>query len=265
MELAEKSIDAQYFLMKGDNAGQVFAGGLLRAADRGVRVRFLLDDIFTTVEDEELELLDAHPNIEVRLYNPIARRGVGIINYLGDFRRANRRMHNKSFTVDNQITIVGGRNIADEYFELRPKGEFLDLDVMGVGPVAAEVSLIFDRFWNNSRSVPMAAFRSRFSADDLVRARAELNEVNRANGQAIYRDAVDAKLIKDLFEDDLALYSSAAEVITDEPDKLTSSISVENMILVQRLQEAIAAAQQEVIVFTPYFVPGADGLEFWGH
>ena len=116
MEAAEKSIDAQYFMMKGDVAGHVFAASLINAADRGVRVRFLLDDVFTTASDEELELLDAHPNIEMRLYNPIARRGISMFNFLADFKRANRRMHNKSFIVDNQIAIVGGRNIADEYF-----------------------------------------------------------------------------------------------------------------------------------------------------
>ena len=130
MEHAEHSIDAQYFMMKGDTAGQIFAGSLLAAADRGVRVRFLLDDVFTTVGDAELALIDAHANIEVRLYNPISRRGIGILNFLGDFHSANRRMHNKSFTVDNQVTVVGGRNIADEYFELRKEGEFLDLDVV---------------------------------------------------------------------------------------------------------------------------------------
>lgn len=263
MEFAEKSIDVQYFLMKGDTAGQVFAGSLLRAADRGVRIRFLLDDVFTTVEDEELELLDAHPNIELRLYNPIARRGIGLFNFIADFRRANRRMHNKSFTVDNQVTIVGGRNIADEYFELRPEGEFLDLDVIGVGPVASEVSKVFDRFWNHERSLPMEAFSSRFSADDLEHARNEIDEVTRSVGETVYSDAVGTTLVHDLFEDRQALYSAKAEVITDEPDKLTSDVSEEQMILVRRLAEVITAATNEVIVFTPYFVPGDDGVRFW--
>ena len=174
IEIAEKSIDAQYFLMKGDTAGQVFAGALYAAAERGVRVRFLLDDVFTTVDDEELELLDAHPNIEVRLYNPVSRRGLSSLNYLGDFRRANRRMHNKSFTVDNQVTIVGGRNIADEYFELRPEGEFLDLDVIGFGPVAADVSREFDSFWNHERALPIAAVASSFTEEQLQAVREEI-------------------------------------------------------------------------------------------
>jgi putative cardiolipin synthase len=109
MDRAERSIDAQYFLMKPDDAGLVFGGKLLEAADRGVRVRFLLDDIFTTVDDSALIILNEHPNIELRIFNPIARKGVDAVNYLGHFRLTNRRMHNKSFTVDNQVSIVGGR------------------------------------------------------------------------------------------------------------------------------------------------------------
>ena len=112
MDYAEASIDAQYFLMKPDDAGMVFAARLLEAADRGVRVRFLLDDIFTTVEDSGLATLDAHPNIEVRVFNPIARKGIYGLNYLGHFSLANRRMHNKAFVVDNQVAVVGGIAIA---------------------------------------------------------------------------------------------------------------------------------------------------------
>jgi putative cardiolipin synthase len=263
IELAEKSIDVQYFLMKGDTAGQVFAGSLLRAADRGVRVRFLLDDVFSTIEDEELELLSVHPNIEMRLYNPIARKGVGIVNFFADFRRANRRMHNKSFTVDNQVTIVGGRNIADEYFDLRPEGEFMDLDVLALGPIAGEVSKVFDRFWNNRRSVPMEAFASRFTADDLARARQAIDERIQAAGQSAYSDAVNSELVRDLFADWQPLYLAMAEVLTDEPDKLTSAVSADNAILVRKLQEAVADAKEEVIVYTPYFVPGIEGVRFW--
>lgn len=116
---AQESIDLQYFLMSDDTAGHVIANALLRAADRGVRVRFLLDDVFSTVKDSNLHFLNQHPNIEIRLFNPISRRGLYYMNFLGDFNRANRRMHNKSFTVDNALSIVGGRNIADEYFQLR--------------------------------------------------------------------------------------------------------------------------------------------------
>lgn len=140
MELAESTIDAQYFLIKPDRAGGLFIGKLLLAADRGVRVRLLLDDIFTTAPDSAMALLNTHPNVQVRLFNPMSRQSFKYWNYALDFRRANRRMHNKSFTVDNALTIVGGRNIAEEYFELNANVQFDDYEVMAAGPVVAEVS-----------------------------------------------------------------------------------------------------------------------------
>jgi len=141
MSLAEVSIDAQYFMMKPDKAGSMFAAKMLEAADRGVRVRFLLDDIFTTVPDEKLAVLNDHPNIELRIFNPIARKGIYAFNYIGHFSRTNRRMHNKSFTMDNQTAIVGGRNIADEYFQLETTGEFIDFDTICVGPIVPDSQL----------------------------------------------------------------------------------------------------------------------------
>ena len=157
-ERAEKSIDMQYFLMKLDTAGVVMANALLKSADRGVRVRFLLDDVFTTVPDRSFLLMNQHPNIEIRIFNPVSRRGVYAFNFIGQFSQANRRMHNKSFTVDNSISVVGGRNIADEYFELKADAVFVDFDVLAVGPIAAEISNSFDEYWNHSRAVPIEQF-----------------------------------------------------------------------------------------------------------
>ena len=264
IEVAEETIDAQYFLMKGDTAGQVFAGALLDAADRGVRVRILLDDVFTTVKDEELDLLDGHPNIEVRLHNPVARGGLGPLNFLLEFKRANRRMHNKSFTVDNQATIVGGRNIADEYFELRPEGEFLDFDVIGFGPVAAEVSAQFDQFWNHHRSLPIAALSSKFSEEELNAVRFEIIEEYATVGGSVYEEARTTELLEDLVNDRRHVFPAKAEVITDDPEKLVAPIAREHQVLVKRLHEVVSAAQEEVIVLTPYLVPGDQGVAFWG-
>jgi len=263
IEAAERSIDAQYFLMKGDTAGWIFTGALVAAADRGVRVRFLLDDVFTTVKDEELALLNNHPNIEVRLFNPVSRRGIGALNFLGDFRRANRRMHNKSFTVDNQMTIVGGRNIADEYFELRPEGEFLDLDVIGIGPVAAQVSVVFDRFWNHEHSLPLEAVSHSFSREELESLKLKVIEAYATIADSAYHEARSMPLIQDLVEDRRPLFSAEGEVITDEPDKLVNKVDIEHQVLVKRLAEVVGSAEREVVVLTPYLVPGDAGVAFW--
>ena len=176
-ERAEKSIDLQYFLMKNDTAGAVLINLLLKSADRGVRVRFLLDDIFTEAHDRTLLLLNQHANIEVRLFNPISRSGISGLNFLTSFKQANRRMHNKSFTVDNQASVVGGRNIADEYFQLKHDNVFEDFDVLAIGPIAGEVSRNFDQYWNHSHAVPIDYFASNKKNEDLETARAEIAEV----------------------------------------------------------------------------------------
>ncbi len=264
MRLAEESIDVQYFLMKPDAAGLAFAAGLIEAADRGVRVRFLLDDIFTTVQDPELVLLDRHENIELRLYNPISRSGVRAFNFLGDFNRANRRMHNKSFTVDNQVTVVGGRNIADEYFGIKADGEFLDFDVMAIGPVAAKVSLAFDLFWNDERSIPLAGVAHDYSDEMLEQARQAITESERAAARAAQVRSTSAELVQDLFDGGVPLYSAAGTVITDDPQKLANPAGDRKyMGLVAELVRALDAAESEVVVLTPYFVPGKSGVEFW--
>ena len=261
IDKAERSIDAQYFLIKNDSAGLIFAAKLVEAADRGVRVRFLLDDVFTTVEDEDLLRLDEHPNIEIRLFNPIARGGSSMLNFLLDFKTANRRMHNKSFTVDNQATIVGGRNIADEYFQLTADAEFLDFDILAFGPVAPAVSTTFDRFWNHQLAVPLSAFE--ISDEGLPALREQLNTAMQTTGDSIYRQAIDAPLVQNLLNRNATLFPADAEVITDDPDKLLNEVSREQQILITRMAEVVAAATKEVIVSTPYFVPGDEGVAFW--
>ena len=155
LQRAQKSIDLQHFLMKDDKAGRVISTSQLLAADRGVNVRLLLDDIFISASDDKLFLINEHSNIEVRLLNPASRRGFSATNFLFDFRPANRRMHNKSFSVDNAVSIVGGRNIGGKYFELKDNATFVDFDVFAIGPVVAKISESFDDFGNHSRAVPI--------------------------------------------------------------------------------------------------------------
>jgi len=263
IDRAERTIDAQYFLMKPDSAGRLFAGKLLEAADRGVRVRLLLDDIFTTVDDDAFMLLNQHPNIELRLFNPIGRGGIYYANYIGNFKLANRRMHNKSFTVDNQISIVGGRNIADEYFELLTEAEFVDFDMLAVGPVAAEISVTFDRFWNHKLAVPMEAFAEGEELPDLETARRNADKRIIEASQSIYGRALGSPLMKEIAEDKVALFPGESHVITDDPEKLLNKISDDQKILVTALAGIIDDAESEVVVITPYFIPGKKGVEFW--
>lgn len=260
MDHAERTIDAQYFLMKADEAGLVFAAKMLEAADRGVRVRFLLDDIFTNVDDRGLLLLDEHPNIEVRLFNPIARSGLYYLNYLGDFKRANRRMHNKSFIVDNQMVVFGGRNIAAEYFELEHDKVFVDFDMLGVGSVAPEISETFDRFWNHELSVPMAAFADKHSDEQLESARARIERAIEEVGDSAYAAAIDSRFIQDVQDELIALYPATATVVTDDPEKLLHKASNEFRILVNAITAELEAATSEVIIVTPYMIPGEGGM-----
>src|SRR5438874_4495800 len=152
---AEHTLDVQYYIWHHDMSGTLLLEALHRAADRGVRVRLLLDDNNTAGLDHWIAALDAHPNIEVRLFNPFRHRRWRIVDYLTDFGRVNRRMHNKSFTADNQVTIIGGRNVGDEYFGAGRDVLFVDLDVLAIGPVVNDVANDFERYWENESSWPL--------------------------------------------------------------------------------------------------------------
>lgn len=261
MDNAEVSIDVQYFLMKPDNAGLVFASKLVAAADRGVRVRLLLDDIFTTVEDEKLSIINDHTNIDVRLFNPIARKGIYAFNYLGHFSLANRRMHNKAFISDNQIAIVGGRNIAAEYYQLENTGEFLDFDMLSIGPIVREVSTQFDRYWNHELAVPMEALFTQKDEEKAQEIRETLQQKMAAVGESVYADAINTKVIRQLSNQTIAPYIAEARLITDDPQKLLEDVSDEQQVVANEMREVLRAADSEIIISTPYFIPRKRGME----
>src|SRR5690625_2949952 len=153
--VAEKTLDVQYYIWRDDMTGVMLFKALLSAAERGVRVRLLLDDNNTPGLDPLLAALHQHANIEIRLFNPFMVRKPRLWGFVTDFNRANRRMHNKSFTADNQATIIGGRNIGDEYFSAGSGMLFADLDVLAVGPVVQDVSDNFDDYWQSASSFPV--------------------------------------------------------------------------------------------------------------
>ncbi len=261
IDRAERSIDVQYFLMKPDLAGLVFAGKLMQAAERGVRVRFLLDDIFTSVDDEALTILSQHPNIELRIFNPISRRGLPALNYVGNFKLANRRMHNKSFTVDNQIAIVGGRNIAEEYFQLDTTGEFIDFDMLAAGPVVKDISASFDTYWNHELAVPMSVLSDVKDAEKLEVRHSKIEAHMQESGESIYGEAVNTELMQNIFGGQVAPFFADARTIVDDPQKLLEKVSPDQKIVAKAIADALRNAEEEIIIYTPYFIPGKAGME----
>ena len=171
-QAAERTLDVQYFLIQSDDTGQLLIEALLKAADRGVRVRVLLDDAGSFGRDAQIRTLAGYPNVELRLFNPFAYRGnvdfVHVAEFLADATRLNYRMHNKLFVVDNEIGIVGGRNVGDEYFQGGRDYEFGDYDVIAAGPIVNEISKSFDAFWNSPMAIPIEALaEGKPSAQDL--------------------------------------------------------------------------------------------------
>ena len=161
---ATRSLDVQYYIWNDDLTGRLLAAELMRAAERGVRVRVLVDDIDARAKHDLFRVADLHPNIEVRLFNPYYSR-TGTLGMLTEWvwrtKRLNRRMHNKAWIADNRVAIVGGRNIGDEYFGASGHSNFSDLDVVLAGPPVADVSAAFDLYWNDPNAVPVSRFEGK--------------------------------------------------------------------------------------------------------
>jgi len=260
---AERTLDAQYYLIKKDTVSRAFINALLRAADRGVRVRLLLDDIFTGGYDAGMAGLDSHPNFEIRIFNPFARRSARFMDGLTSFSRVNRRMHNKSFTVDNQVTIIGGRNIADEYFGAREDAKFGDLDVMGIGPVVNDVSDMFDSYWNHERAAPIAAFADMPDdpAAELERVRRLLEESREAIRTSKYAEAVRDKVLEYVETNTSPFVWAPYTLAVDSPDKSFKAKAKDADSITTPLRESLLSAKSEVIIISPYFVPMKAGIE----
>lgn len=263
LELAQSSIDAQYFILKKDRAGALFTSGLLAAADRGVRVRLLIDDIFSPDVDEPLSLLVSHPNIEVRLFNPLSRQGLKYVGYLADFKRTNRRMHNKSLTVDASFSIVGGRNIGEEYFEIKQDVQFDDYEVMMVGSIVAEVSASFDIFWNSELAVPMEAFGLNIEPTELDEWRDFIKKAVSTQGDGLYSTALNSVLLQELRAGEVEFLVADATLVTDRPDKLQTAIGdQEEQVLIYEMARRFANARDEILIISPYYIPQDSGARF---
>jgi putative cardiolipin synthase len=259
---AERSIDAQYYIWHADQSGGLLMGELWDAAKRGARVRLLLDDQNTAGLDETLAALGSHPNIEVRLYNPLAQRSGRLFNYLYDFERVNRRMHNKSFTVDGQVTIVGGRNVGNEYFGAGTEVPFKDLDVIAIGPSVRDVEAEFDLYWNSPSAYPVrsvvgppAPGATAFIEERFATARADPE--SRAYLQAVR----DTPLVEALLQQRLALDWAESQLVADDPAKTLDTTARTDVLLLSELISGVARPRTSFDIISPYFVPGAKGSE----
>jgi len=259
---AERSVDAQYYIWHGDSVGYLMFQALWEAAERGVRVRLLLDDLNTKGLDPTIATLDAHPNIEVRLYNPLVGRDARALNFLTDFTRVNRRMHNKSFTVDNQATIVGGRNIADEYFGAGADLTFADLDVLAVGAAIPRVSREFDLYWNSASAYPAAGFVGAPVPQGAADLQARFMATRAAPESMAYLQAVRATpLLPALLDRTLKLEWADAEVVYDDPAKTLDTTERTDVLLFPELLRRMGPAESTLDIVSPYFIPGAAGTE----
>ncbi len=256
--VAERSIDAQYYIWDHDTTGLLLAQALWDAAARGVRVRMLIDDNNTSGQDAMLAALDAQPGIEVRLYNPFLQRNARLLGFASDFGRLNRRMHNKAFVADGALAVVGGRNIADAYFDAGDGTLFADFDVLLAGPVVAEVAAEFDRYWNSASAYPAAAILGPDARrEDLGAAL----DANRAGQPA--RDYIDevmrTPLARELEDGTVAFQWSPVTLIADDPAKTLDPSLSRDALLVAGLPRLLGKATRSFDIVSPYFVPGDAG------
>ncbi len=262
---AERTIDIQTYIFDADQTGTVVMGDLIDAADRGVRVRLLLDDIHTKGEDKIWAALDSHPNIEIRLFNPFANRGARWLNFALDFRRLDRRMHNKAMTAENQIALVGGRNFGDEYFSARSDVDFSDFDVMIAGPVVPEVSRVFDEYWNSEQSYPVVALipEGPDAPAGMRRLRSGIaQKADAAKASPYARELLESGLAKGIESGHVPSYSGRAIVIADKADKVEQAPDDESTHAVPKLRKVLEQAEREMLLVSPYFVPDDRG-EAW--
>lgn len=262
-DLAEHSIDVQYYLFHDDLVGGLLAYKLLEAADRGVRVRLLLDDMGLEGRDRAIATLDSHPNIEIRIFNPFTRGSLRSLQMLTRFGQVTRRMHNKSFTVDNQAAVVGGRNIGNEYFDADPELTFGDLDVLAIGPVVAEVSSSFDEYWNNVLSYPITSLKQKLAKGTLEEMRPIWQEqFNAELGGAYVKALQNSTFAQEALSGTLEYHWGKAEVLVDKPEKISSSTQTEENYLAPQLVKYIDQVEGELIILSAYFVPGRHGVDF---
>lgn len=256
---AVSSIDVQYYIWRPDMTGHLLLKALYRAANRGVRVRLLLDDNGIDRLDSLLSALDAHPNIEIRLYNPFALRRFKRLSYTFDFFRLNHRMHNKAFTVDGLASILGGRNVGDEYFETGITPLQIDLDVLAVGDIVPQISADFDKYWNSSPVHPLGQILGE-AANGLVISETLASFEAKPEFEQYHELLEESDVVALLAKGELALEWTNVILVSDNPIIGFASVPRADLF-VNRLLDAVGPIKNRFDGVTPYFVPGAAGVK----
>lgn len=260
---AERTLDAQYFLLRQDDTGKLLLEALRAAADRGVRVRLLIDDAVTFENDSAIRPLAAHPNIEIRIYNPyVVRRELEMFRwaeFVVEGRRLNYRMHNKLFVADNAIAVTGGRNIGDAYFQASTELELGDFDLLVAGPMVQQMSQSFDLYWNDRLAVPVEALPlGKPTAAEYERCRDELTAHKAKMADSAYLRALPTRdLLADVLSGRTPLVWAKATLAYDAPNKAEITRDGQpGRLMWEPVAAAVEGARNEVIIVSPYLVPG---------
>jgi putative cardiolipin synthase len=272
IDAAERTLDLQYYIFRGDETGRLLTDALLRAADRGVRVRVLIDDGDTIAGDEQIIALDTHRAIEVRIFNPFVYRGHGrvlrAVEFLFNASRLDYRMHNKLLVVDNAVALIGGRNIGNQYFQMDPGSQFADDDVFAAGPIARQLSATFDEYWNSGLAIPAEALgRGKRTATALADHRARARPGQQL--QALKTDGIDyvtrvttGEPYAGMISGRLPLVWTHAQVVCDSPDKKdVENGAVAGRLMTRPVANTGSAVQSELLIVTPYFIPADDEMQ----
>ena len=268
---ARVSLDLQYYIVDDGLTTRALADELLRAADRGVRVRLLLDDTASDGSDAGLALLAAHPNIQVRVFNPVyLGRATGVTRLAAralDLPRQHRRMHNKLLLADGVLPVVGGRNLGDAYFDAEQAWNFMDIDLLGAGPVAAALGQSFDAYWNHALSQPIERFLRRLpDAAALAEARRGIARYF-AEARITHHEAY-ARLMAYRYESGFSawlgeLVWAPGQALWDAPDKLmVRGEPPAELLLLSALWPVLQGAREELVFLSAYFVPLREGVAF---
>ncbi len=266
IDAAQRTLDVQSYIFRNDKSGREVVKALIRAADRGVRVRVLVDDGETISGDEKILSLSAHAGLEVRIFNPLVYRGHNRIRraaeFLFDKARVDYRMHDKLMVADNAVGIIGGRNIGDQYFQIDPQSQFGDDDVIVAGPVVPQLSQVFDRFWNDPIAVPAPAIdRGHTNGQALDRYIAELAQSSPAQHTGEDDSLTDERPFQDLLSGKIMLHWAAAKVIYDSPDKKeVEKGKLPGSLIYGAITEQMKETATELLTVTAYFIPSKDEL-----